>query len=235
MEAAEEAGAYTPMGGEAEELYQRFVDRGGGHKDFSAIIKMIDDSWTAARQVNRSTMHRSLLTAATLICSRAAAKIPSSRNVASMLRPAGRAPAPLAAPLCSKQAALRSDARAPRRHGRRSATPIKAPAPRNQARTRQTCRRPRSRRRPSAARSASRRAGSRRAPARMSARPAPRRKSGRSRQISPPRCATSRRRCASLQRRRAAATCGAIKARYARPRQDLQGLPRHLSCSKMKH
>ena len=30
MEAAQQAGAYTPMGGEAEELYQRFVDRGGG-------------------------------------------------------------------------------------------------------------------------------------------------------------------------------------------------------------
>ena len=46
MEAAKQAGAYTPMGGEAEELYQRFVDRGGGNKDFSGIIKMIDDSWT---------------------------------------------------------------------------------------------------------------------------------------------------------------------------------------------
>ena len=45
MEAARESGAYTPMGGEAEELYQRFVDRGGAHKDFSALIKMIDDSW----------------------------------------------------------------------------------------------------------------------------------------------------------------------------------------------
>jgi 3-hydroxyisobutyrate dehydrogenase len=45
MEAAQAAGAYTPMGGEAEELYQRFVDRGGAHKDFSALIKMIDDSW----------------------------------------------------------------------------------------------------------------------------------------------------------------------------------------------
>ncbi|MEO6113452.1 MAG: 3-hydroxyisobutyrate dehydrogenase [Sphingomicrobium sp.] len=47
MEAAEEAGAYTPMGAEAEELYQRFVDRGGASKDFSALIKMIDDSWAA--------------------------------------------------------------------------------------------------------------------------------------------------------------------------------------------
>jgi len=47
MEAAEEAGAYTPMGGEAEELYERFVDRGGGSRDFSALIKMIDDSWEA--------------------------------------------------------------------------------------------------------------------------------------------------------------------------------------------
>jgi 3-hydroxyisobutyrate dehydrogenase len=45
MEAAQAAGAYTPMGGEAEELYRRFVDRGGGTKDFSALIKMIDDSW----------------------------------------------------------------------------------------------------------------------------------------------------------------------------------------------
>ena len=46
MEAAQGAGAYTPMGGEAEELYQRFVDLGGGGKDFSGIIQMIDDNWT---------------------------------------------------------------------------------------------------------------------------------------------------------------------------------------------
>jgi len=45
MDAAQGAGAYTPMGGEAEDLYQRFIDLGGGGKDFSAIIKMIDDSW----------------------------------------------------------------------------------------------------------------------------------------------------------------------------------------------
>ena len=45
MEAAEGADAYTPMGSEAEKLYQRFADLGGGPKDFSAIIKMIDDSW----------------------------------------------------------------------------------------------------------------------------------------------------------------------------------------------
>jgi 3-hydroxyisobutyrate dehydrogenase len=44
-DAARSVGAYTPMGGEAEELFQRFVDRGGGDKDFSGIIKMIDDSW----------------------------------------------------------------------------------------------------------------------------------------------------------------------------------------------
>ena len=52
MEAAKEAGAYTPMGGEAEELYQRFVDRGGAGKDFSALIKMIDDSWEAPVEGN---------------------------------------------------------------------------------------------------------------------------------------------------------------------------------------
>lgn len=45
MEAAQSAGAYTPMGAEAEELYARFADRGGAGKDFSALIKMIDDSW----------------------------------------------------------------------------------------------------------------------------------------------------------------------------------------------
>ena len=49
-EAAQSVGAYTPMGAEAEELYQRFVERGGGTKDFSAIIKMIDDSWTPPEQ-----------------------------------------------------------------------------------------------------------------------------------------------------------------------------------------
>ena len=49
-EAAQSVGAYTPMGGEAEELFQRFVDRGGGNKDFSGIIKMIDDSWKASDQ-----------------------------------------------------------------------------------------------------------------------------------------------------------------------------------------
>jgi 3-hydroxyisobutyrate dehydrogenase len=50
MEAAGQVGAYTPMGGEAEELYQRFVDRGGGSKDFSGIIKMIDDSWQTPQE-----------------------------------------------------------------------------------------------------------------------------------------------------------------------------------------
>jgi 3-hydroxyisobutyrate dehydrogenase len=50
MEAAQQSGAYTPMGGEAEELYQRFVDRGGGSKDFSGIIKMIDDSWKVPQE-----------------------------------------------------------------------------------------------------------------------------------------------------------------------------------------
>jgi 3-hydroxyisobutyrate dehydrogenase len=40
-EAARNVGAYTPMGAEAEELYRRFVDAGGGSKDFSGIINMI--------------------------------------------------------------------------------------------------------------------------------------------------------------------------------------------------
>ena len=47
MEAAQSVDAYTPMGAHAEELYARFAEAlGGGGKDFSGIIKMIDDSWT---------------------------------------------------------------------------------------------------------------------------------------------------------------------------------------------
>jgi len=49
-EAAQHVGAYTPMGAKAEELYQRFVDRGGANKDFSAIIRMIDDSWKVPQE-----------------------------------------------------------------------------------------------------------------------------------------------------------------------------------------
>lgn len=45
MEAAQDVNAYTPMGSHAEELYARFSELGGGGKDFSGIIKMIDDSW----------------------------------------------------------------------------------------------------------------------------------------------------------------------------------------------
>src|SRR5688500_14967332 len=45
LEAAEQSGAYAPMGSEAEQLYERFVDQGGGSKDFSALIKLIDNSW----------------------------------------------------------------------------------------------------------------------------------------------------------------------------------------------
>jgi 3-hydroxyisobutyrate dehydrogenase len=45
MEAAQSVDAYTPMGSEAETLYSRFAELGGAGKDFSAIIRMIDDSW----------------------------------------------------------------------------------------------------------------------------------------------------------------------------------------------
>ncbi|QPQ56033.1 3-hydroxyisobutyrate dehydrogenase [Allosphingosinicella flava] len=49
MEAAQSVDAYTPMGAEAEVLYERFANLGGAGKDFSAIIKMIDDSWPKPR------------------------------------------------------------------------------------------------------------------------------------------------------------------------------------------
>ncbi len=46
MEAAQSVDAYTPMGSHAEELYTRFAEKlGGAGKDFSGIIRMIDDSW----------------------------------------------------------------------------------------------------------------------------------------------------------------------------------------------
>ncbi|HEX8527902.1 3-hydroxyisobutyrate dehydrogenase [Allosphingosinicella sp.] len=48
MEAARGADSYTPMGAQAEELYTRFAEGlGGAGKDFSGIIRMIDDSWKA--------------------------------------------------------------------------------------------------------------------------------------------------------------------------------------------
>jgi 3-hydroxyisobutyrate dehydrogenase len=49
-EAAKQVGAYAPMGAKAEELYQRFVDAGGGNKDFSGLIRMIDDSSKSAQE-----------------------------------------------------------------------------------------------------------------------------------------------------------------------------------------
>jgi 3-hydroxyisobutyrate dehydrogenase len=45
MEAAKQAGVDAEMGEEAEELYEEFVEKGGGAKDFSGLIKMIDGSW----------------------------------------------------------------------------------------------------------------------------------------------------------------------------------------------
>jgi len=46
MQAAEQAGLELEMGEEAEEEYEKFVEAGGGSKDFSGIIRMIDGSWT---------------------------------------------------------------------------------------------------------------------------------------------------------------------------------------------
>ncbi len=42
MAAAQDAGADTPMGEKAAELYQRFMDEGEGGRDFSGIINMLD-------------------------------------------------------------------------------------------------------------------------------------------------------------------------------------------------
>jgi 3-hydroxyisobutyrate dehydrogenase len=48
-DAAQSVSAFTPMGAEAEKLYQLFVDGGGGGKDFSGIIQMIDEAGKLAK------------------------------------------------------------------------------------------------------------------------------------------------------------------------------------------
>jgi 3-hydroxyisobutyrate dehydrogenase len=50
MEAAQQVGLELEMGEEAEEEYERFVEKGGGNKDFSGIIRMIDGSWKGPDQ-----------------------------------------------------------------------------------------------------------------------------------------------------------------------------------------
>ncbi|HEX6604267.1 MAG TPA: NAD-binding protein, partial [Sphingomicrobium sp.] len=45
MEAARQVGLELEMGEEAEEEFEKFVEAGGGTRDFSGIIQMIDGSW----------------------------------------------------------------------------------------------------------------------------------------------------------------------------------------------
>lgn len=45
LEAAQGVEASVPMGAQAESLYQLFNGLGGAHKDFSAIIKLLNGSW----------------------------------------------------------------------------------------------------------------------------------------------------------------------------------------------
>ena len=47
MEAAQSVDAYTPMGAQAESLYQAFANLGGAGKDFSGITRMLDGSWAS--------------------------------------------------------------------------------------------------------------------------------------------------------------------------------------------
>ena len=42
QQAAQTSGASTPMGAEAAQLFNLFVNAGNGAKDFSGIIKMLD-------------------------------------------------------------------------------------------------------------------------------------------------------------------------------------------------
>jgi 3-hydroxyisobutyrate dehydrogenase len=47
QDAAQTAGASTPMGAQAEALYALFANLGGEGADFSGIYKLLDGSWTA--------------------------------------------------------------------------------------------------------------------------------------------------------------------------------------------
>ena len=166
-EAAKSVGAYTPMGGEAEELYQRFVDRGGGSKDFSGIIKMIDDSWKVPDN-NRGGFNA-------LAC-----LSPLIRGLYLHVRvDRGRAP-PASASATRRRASrpgAEDHARAPRRHAHdRRCDQGDSPRLERHARSADNspqCRQDRSELSKQAG------AGSRRALVPMSARPAPRPKSGR--------------------------------------------------------
>ena len=116
MEAAQSVDAYTPMGGEAEELYQRFADRGGGGKDFSGIIKMIDDSWKAPGGVGANMRtpcapppSRLLAVAATADNGRTATARPSPSPRNRRLRRWH---------ILYRAESARQHARAPRRHGK---------------------------------------------------------------------------------------------------------------------
>lgn len=46
IDAAQSAGASVPLGAQSEALYQMFVGLGGASKDFSAIVRLIDGSWS---------------------------------------------------------------------------------------------------------------------------------------------------------------------------------------------
>jgi len=47
QDAAQSAGATTPLGAQAESLYSLFDNLGGGASDFSGIYKLLDGSWSA--------------------------------------------------------------------------------------------------------------------------------------------------------------------------------------------
>jgi 3-hydroxyisobutyrate dehydrogenase len=47
QDAAQSAGASTPLGAQAEALYAMFNNLGGASKDFSGIYRMLDGSWTS--------------------------------------------------------------------------------------------------------------------------------------------------------------------------------------------
>ena len=111
--------------------FQRFVDRGGGNKDFSAIIQMIDDSWKVPPAKRRNHAHCLVCRCSVCVAGRLRrARIqPGQQRPGQHLSPRRRLPA---APTKCDDAArcgadqgagARDHARASRRHGRPSARP----------------------------------------------------------------------------------------------------------------
>ena len=233
MDAAQGAGAYTPMGGEAEELYQRFVDLGGGEQGLFRHHQDDRRQLEGARAAIGEIMRNALIAVAAS-CSRCVRQAGS--NCRPTRRKPERAPRPPTRPApCSVAAGAGPAAKALKiMHERHEGMEAdrqgdKDDRPRAQAATPDVAAVARRPRRPSPTLRAKSPAwfpaGTGPDVGKTGAKPEIWQKPG----ISPPRTRRSRRPRRRSTRPPQAATASAIKAGFARPRQDLQGVPRQIS------